>query len=131
MAEIGTTPNRVNFASAGAVRRRPFSAAGERAPNVRESHAHLIARLQALPPYVFDARLQASPAQLELQAEILRCNLRAVERYVMAFQRDAAAHCRAIEIDHRYLGELFDDVIEDLCGPIESAAEKWREGRAA
>jgi hypothetical protein len=124
-------PNRIHFASAGAVRRRSFSAAGKRAPNVRESHAHLIARLQALPPYVFDARLQATPQQLELQAEILRCNLRAAERYVMAVLRDTAAHCHAIEIDRRYLGELFDDVIEDLCGLIESAAEKRCDGRAA
>jgi hypothetical protein len=97
---------------------------------IRGAHADLMARLQALPPYRFDARLQASPEQLELQAEILRCNLRAVERYVMAFLRDTAAHCHAIEIDRRYLGELFDDVIEDLCGPIETAAEKLREERA-
>ncbi len=124
MAEIGTTPNRIAFSSAGAVRRRPSP---PETWDVRGAHADLVRRLQALPPYRFDPRLQATPEQLDLQAETLRCNLLAMQQYVIAFVRDTAYHTTTIDTDRLYLDGLFRDIIGDLCGAIEIAADKVRE----
>jgi len=51
-------------------------------------------RLQALPPYRFDPRLQATPDQLELQADTLRCNLLACSSTSSPLVRDTAYHHR-------------------------------------
>ncbi len=123
MAENSTTPNRITFSSAGAVRRRP----SPQTSGIRESHAELVARLQALPPYEFDPLLHATPDQLQLAADILRCNLRATERYVVAFVRDTADHTSLLPTDRLPLDGLFDDIIGDLCGAIEKACDRARE----
>jgi hypothetical protein len=97
------------------------------ASDIRAAHADLIRRLQALPPYRFDPRLQASPEQLELQADTLRCNLLAMQQYVVALVRDTAYHTTTINTDRLYLDGLFSDIIGDLCGAITIAADKVRE----
>jgi len=125
MADIGNTTNRIHFASAGAVRRRPSPV--ETATDIRGAHADLIRRLQALPPYRFDSRLQATPEQLELQADTLRCNLLAMQQYVIALVRDTAYHTTTIDTDRLHLEGLFRDIIGDLCGAIICAADKVRE----
>src|SRR6267378_607703 len=71
--------NRLSYSSAGGPRRRAFpvetASFDKSSGDIRGAHADLIRRLEALPPYRFDPRLQATPEQLELQAETLRCNL--------------------------------------------------------
>src|SRR5258708_40318507 len=89
--------NRLSYSSAGGPRRRAFPV--ETATDIRGAHADLIRRLQALPPYRFDPRLQATPQQLELQADTLRCNLLAMQQYVIALVRDTAYHTTAIDTD--------------------------------
>src|SRR5258708_3622250 len=126
-AENATTTTRVRFSSAGALPPQASAGVSGSTPGIRGAHADLITRLQALPPYRFDPRLQATPDQLELQADILRCNLRAMAQYVVAFVRDTADHTYAIHTDRLYLNGLFVDIIGDLCGAIESAAETVRE----
>src|SRR5258708_25127596 len=121
-AENATTTTRVRFSSAGALPPQASAGVSGSTPGIRGAHADLITRLQALPPYRFDPRLQATPDQLELQADILRCNLRAMAQYVVA-----ADHTYAIHTDRLYLNGLFDDIIGDLCGAIASAAETVRE----
>ena len=105
--------NRLSYSSAGGSRRRAFpvetasfdksSPFDESSGDIRGAHADLIRRLQALPPYRFDPRLQASPEQLELQADTLRCNLLAFQQYVIALVRDTAYHTTAIDTDRLHL----------------------------
>src|SRR5258706_11002584 len=125
MVTESNTPSRIHFQRAGGPRRRSFPA--ETATDIRGAHADLIRRLQALPPYRFDPRLSATPDQLDLQAETLRCNLLAMQQYVVAFVRDTAYHTTAIDTDRLYLDGLFRDIIGDLCGAIICAADKVRE----
>jgi hypothetical protein len=137
MADIGNTTNRIHFASAGDVRRRPSpvetasfdksSPFDKSSGDIRGAHADLIRRLRALPPYRFDSRLQATPEQLELQADTLRCNLLAMQQYVVALVRDTAYHTTTIDTDRLHLDGLFRDIIGDLCGAITIAADKVRE----
>jgi len=133
-AEIATTPNRVNFASAGAGR-RPSSprllTVRDLTDDILKSHRHLIERLAALPPNTIGASLEADEEDLTLRAETLRCHLLAVQQYVIAFMRDTAAFTHALNTDRLYLDGLFRDIIGDLCGAIENAAETLREERAA
>jgi len=117
--------NRLSYSSAGGPRRRAFPV--ETATDIRGAHADLIRRLQALPPYRFDPRLQATPEQLELQADTLRCNLLAMQQYVVALVRDTAYHTTTIDTDRLHLDGLFRDIIGDLCGAITIAADKVRE----
>src|SRR5260221_7421504 len=124
-AENATTTSPVYFQSAGGPRRRSFPA--ETAPDIRGAHADLIRRLQALPPYRFDPRLQATPDQLDLQAETLRCNLLAMQQYVIAVVRDTAYHTTTNDTDRLHLDGLFSHIIGDLCGAITIAADKVRE----
>jgi hypothetical protein len=135
MAEIGTTPNRVDFASAG--RRRPSPPSPPRPLTVRDltddilkSHRHLIERLTALRPNTIGASLEADEDDLILRAETLRCQLRAMQQYVIAFVRDTAAFTHALSTDRLRLDGLFADIIGDLCGEIENAAETLQEERA-
>jgi hypothetical protein len=127
MADIGNTTNRIHFTSVGAVRRRASLAETATCQDIRGAHADLIRRLQALPPYRFDSRLQATPQQLELQADTLRCNLLAMQQYVVALVRDTAYHTTTIDTDRLHLDGLFRDIIGDLCGAITIAADKVRE----
>src|SRR5258707_9717929 len=130
MAEIATTPNRVNFASAGATRRPSFPrplTVRELAEDILKSHKHLIERLAALPPNTIGASLEADEEDLTLRAETLRCHLLAVQQYVIAFMRDTASFTHALSTDRLHLDGLFRDIIGDLCEAIESAAETVRE----
>jgi hypothetical protein len=124
---------RVSFSSAGATRRpsspRPLTAR-ELAEDILRSHKHLIERLAALPPNTVGASLEADEEDLTLRAETLRCHLLAVQQYVIAFMRDTAAFTHALSTDRLRLDGRFRDVIGDLCGEIESAAETLREERA-
>ena len=119
--------NRLSYSSAGGPRRRAFPAETATCQDIRGAHADLIRRLQALPPYRFDSRLQATPEQLELQADTLRCNLLAMQQYVVALVRDTAYHTTTIDTDRLHLDGLFRDIIGDLCGAITIAADKVRE----
>jgi len=123
--------NRLSYSSAGGPRRRAFpvetASFDKSSGDIRGAHADLIRRLQALPPYRFDSRLQATPEQLELQADTLRCNLLAMQQYVVALVRDTAYHTTAIDTDRLHLDGLFRDIIGDLCGAIGIAADKVRE----
>jgi hypothetical protein len=122
---------RISFQSAGAVRanNRPPNAR-QLASEIRGAHAHLIARLAAVPPNMINPFLQADEDDLQLRAEHLRIVLRATADYVSAFMRDTAYFSHAVQIERKYLDGLFNDVIGDLCGTIENAAETVREERA-
>lgn len=131
---IITTPSRISFSSAGAVRRpsspRPLTAR-ELAEDVLKSHRHLIERPAALPPNTIGASLNADEDDLTLRAETLRCQLLAFQQYVVAFVRDTAAFTHALNTDRLRLDGLFRDIIGDLYGAIESAAETLHEERAS
>src|SRR5258705_4691258 len=122
MAADTVNLNRLSYSSAGGPRRRAFpvetASFDKSSGDIRGAHADLIRRLQALPPYRFDSRLQATPEQLELQADTLRCNLLAVQQYVVALVRDTAYHTITIDTDRLHLDGLFRDIIGDLCGAI-------------
>jgi hypothetical protein len=129
-AENATTTNRVHFASAGALRRpsspRPLTIR-DLTDDILKSHRHLVERLTALPPNTIGASLEADEEDLTLRAETLRCQLLAVQQYVIAFVRDTAAFTHALNTDRLHLDGLFRDIIGDLCGAIENAAERVRE----
>jgi len=121
---------RVSFSSAGATRRpsspRPLTAR-ELAEDILKSHRHLVERLAALPPNTVGASLEADEDDLTLRAETLRCQLLAMQQYVIAFMRDTASFTHALSTDRLRLDGLFRDIIGDLCGAIEQAAETVRE----
>jgi len=125
------SPQRISFQSAGAVRanNRPTTAR-QLASEIRGAHAHLIARLAAVPPNMTNPFLQADEDDLQLRADHLRIVLRATADYVSAFMRDTASFTHAVQIDRKRLDGIFDDVIGDLCGAIENAVETVREERA-
>src|SRR5215470_14592833 len=100
------------------------------ASSIRGAHAHLIARLAAVPPNMIDACLVADEDDLLLRADHLRCVLRATADYVGAFMRDTASFTHAMQLDRKYLDGLFDDIIGDTAGQIENAAETVRDERA-
>lgn len=124
---------RVSFSSAGATRRpsspRPLTVR-DLVEDIIRSHRHLIERLAALPPNTVGASLEADEEDLAIRAETLRCHLLAMQQYVIAFMRDTAAFTHALNTDRLHLDGLFRDIIGDLCGAIENAAETLREERA-
>jgi len=135
-------PNRVIFSSAGAVRRhcsprsrpslpRPLTAR-DLTDDILKSHRHLVDRLAKLPPNTIGATLCADEQDLTLRADTLRCHLLAMQQYAIAYMRDTAAFTpHAIDTSRARLDGLFRDIIGDLCGAIENAADRVREGRAA
>ena len=130
MADTTTTTSRIHFQSAGAVRRPSFPrplTARELAEDILKSHRHLIERLTAVPPNTVGASLEADEDDLTLRAETLRCQLLAMQQYVIAFMRDTASFTHALSTDRLRLDGLFRDIIGDLCGAIEQAAETVRE----
>jgi hypothetical protein len=100
------------------------------ASEIRGAHAHLIARLAAVPPNMIGASLVADEDDLELRADHLRIVLRATADYVGAFMRDTASFTHAMHLDRKYLDGIFDDIIGDTAGAIENAAETVRDERA-
>jgi len=100
------------------------------ASEIRGAHAHLIARIAAVPPNMIDPFLQADDDDLQLRADHLRIVLRATAQYVGAFMRDTASFSHAVQIERKRLDSLFDDLISDLCGAIEQAAETVRDEEA-
>ena len=124
---------RVHYASAGAVRRPSFPrplTVRELAEDILKSHRHLIERLAAVPPNTVGATLEADEGDLTLRAETLRCQLLAMQQYVVAYMRDTASFSHAMHLDRKWLDGLFRDIIGDLCGTIENAAETVRDERA-
>jgi hypothetical protein len=53
-----------------------------------------------------------------------------MQQYVIAFMRDTASFTHALSTDRLRLDGLFRDIVGDLCGAIENAAETVREERA-
>ena len=100
------------------------------ASEIRGAHAHLIARLAAVPPNMINPFHQADEDDLQLRADHLRMVLRATADYVGALMRDTAYFSHAVQIERKRLDGIFDDVIGDLCGAIENAAETVRDERA-
>jgi hypothetical protein len=132
MADNTTTPSRVHFTSAGAVRRPSFPrplTARELAEDILKSHRHLIERLTAVPPNTINPFHQADADDLQLRADHLRIVLRATAAYVGAFMRDTDASTHAMQVDRKHLDHLFDDIVGDYVGAIEQAAEKLRNER--
>ena len=130
MADTTLDSIRVQFSSAGAVRRPSFPrplTVRELAEDILKSHRHLVERLAALPPNTVGASLEADEDDLTLRAETLRCQLLAMQQYVIAFMRDTASFTHALSTDRLRLDGLFRDIIGDLCGAIEQAAETVRE----
>jgi hypothetical protein len=97
------------------------------ASEVRGAHAHLIERLAAVPPNMINPFLQADENDLQLRADHLRVVLRATADYVGAFMRDTASFSPAVQIERKGPDGIFDDLIGDLCGVIEKAAETVRD----
>jgi hypothetical protein len=96
-------------------------------PDITGIHAHMIERLASIPPSVLNPFLNADADDLQLRADTLRCNIRAFADYVSAFVRDTADSTYAMHIDREWLDGLFNDIIGDTAGAIESAAETVRE----
>ena len=97
------------------------------AARITDAHADLIERLRRLPPNRIDPRLQADEADLECRADILRCHLRAVADYVSEYARDTAGTSWSVQIDRKWIDGAFRDLIGDIVGPIETAAETVRQ----
>jgi hypothetical protein len=100
------------------------------ASEIRGAHAHLIARLAAVPPNMIGACLVADEDDLQLRADHLRIVLRATADYVGAFMRDTASFTYAMQLDRKYLDGLLNDIIADTAGAIENAAETVRDEHA-
>ena len=100
------------------------------ASEIRGAHAHLIARLAAVPPNMINPFLQADEDDLQLRADHLRVVLRAAADYVGALMHDTADNSWAVQLDRKHLDGLFDDIIGDTAGAIENAAETVRDERA-
>jgi hypothetical protein len=100
------------------------------ASSIRGAHAHLIARLAAVPPNMIDPFLQADEDDLQLRADHLRIVLRATTDYVSALMQDTGYFSHALQIERKWLDGLFSDLISDTVGAIENAADRVREERA-
>lgn len=134
MADNSIDSIRVQFSSAGAVRRPSFPrplTVRDLTDDILKSHRHLVERLAKLPPNTIGASLNADEDDLTLRAETLRCQLLAMQQYVVAYMRDTAAFTHALETDRLHLDGLFRDIIGDLCGALENAAERVRDERRA
>src|SRR6266436_5982933 len=96
MAEIGTTPNRIAFASAGAIR-RPHPADPARPTGVQLNYTNLLDNLAEVgAPHIIG--LAARYSDIEERAEHLRRVLDAVTSYVKAVVGDSC-YCAPCRID--------------------------------
>ena len=96
-------------------------------PTVQDAHAALLERLAAVSPHVINPLLVAAADDLDLRADTLRCHLRAVRDFVIAFLQDTADHSATMQPNHRCVEAAFADLIGDACGPISRAADAQRE----
>jgi hypothetical protein len=115
----------VDFASAGVTSPRPtfrFLTA-----QITAAHKELIERLTRLPPNEIDSRLVADAEDLEMRAETLRCHLIIMKDYVSEFVRDTAGYSHAVHVDRKWVEAQFRDLIDDIVGPIDIAAETVRQ----
>ncbi len=126
MADAVTTPTRIAFSSAGAVR-RPRSSEAARPTGIQLNYANLLDNLAEVgPPHLI--RLVARYADIEERAEHLQKVLDAVTSYVKAMVGDTCycATCR-IEDNTGYLVDATGDIV----GALTKAAETLRLEHAA
>ena len=97
------------------------------ATQITVTHGDMIERLQRLPPNEIDPRLQADAEDLEARAELLRCHLLIFKDYVDAFLADTAGASWSVHVDRKWIEDCFRDLIADIVGPIETAAETVRQ----
>jgi hypothetical protein len=90
-------------------------------------HRELVERLKRIPPNEIDPRLQADAEDLESRSETLRCQLLIVKDYVDAYLAQTAGLSWSVHIDRKWIEAGFRDLIQDICGPIEVAAETVRQ----
>jgi hypothetical protein len=86
-----------------------------------------IERLQRIPPNEIDPRLHADAEDLDLRAETLRCHLNAVKDYVSEYLHDTAGFSWSVNVDRKYIEAAFRDLINEIVGPVEIAAETVRQ----
>jgi hypothetical protein len=125
-----STTTRAPAAMPAAPSQQRMGTARQLASEIRGSHANLIARLAAVPPNMINPFHRADEDDLQLRADHLRIMLRATADYVSALVHDTAYFSHAVQIERKRLDGIFDDVIGDLCGAIENAADRVREERA-
>jgi hypothetical protein len=97
------------------------------AARITASHRELIERLQRVPPNEIDPRLHADAEDLEHRAETLRCHLLAVKDYVSEYLHDTASLSWSVNVDRKYVEASIRDLINEIVGPIEIAAETVRQ----
>jgi hypothetical protein len=102
---------------------RPSSAT----PGIEGSFAHMIGRLNRLPPRSFSPFLQPDAEDLQDRADTIRIHIRAFQQYVSAFMADTANASWHVQLDRLYIDGLFDDLIGDCAGLLEKAADHARE----
>lgn len=97
------------------------------AARITASHRELIERLQRIPPNEVDPRYQADAEELEHRAEVLRCHLLAVKDYVSEYLHDTAALSWSVNVERKYVEATFRDLINEIVGPLDIAAETVRQ----
>ena len=105
-----------------------------RFPFLRETiagaHAHLIERLTDNQPTYLNSYTLADKDDFLERAEHLRRLLTAVTMYVDTAIADIASSSN-INIERREVSGMFDDIIGDLCGSLENAAERVQQAQEA
>jgi hypothetical protein len=137
MAEIGTTPNRVYFASAGAVRRRFPSAANELAPlpalprsqvsDLERAHFRCLAELMVLKP----RRIIGNADRFDVlnRAEYLEDFLGAVTAFTKVVVADIAR-----EFPIGFIEDETDRLAEaagDVAGALKNAVDRMIDAEVA
>lgn len=117
-----TTTIPVDFARVASTRTFRMVAA-----QITAAHREFIERVQRLPPPEIDPRLQADAEDIEGRAEVLRCHLLAMKDYVDEYLRDTAGFSWSVHIDRKWIDDCFRDLIDDIVGPLNVAAETVRQ----
>jgi hypothetical protein len=81
----------------------------------------------AAPPNEIDPILHADAEDLESRAEVLRCHLLAMKDYVSEYLGDTVGLSWSAHVDQKWIEDCFRDLIADIVGPIETAAETVRQ----
>jgi hypothetical protein len=69
----------------------------------------------------------ADAKDLETRAEILRCHLLAMRDYVSEYLGDTVGLSWSVHVDRKWIEDCFRDLIADIVGTIETAAETVRQ----